>query len=57
MLPALIRKQWGLGSRVLADVFIPGATAAERDEFVAFARDYLGVDIIFWSVSSPWLAK
>jgi hypothetical protein len=27
-----------------------------REEFVAFARDYLGVDIIFWSVSSPWLA-
>ena len=26
-----------------------------RDEFVAFARDYLGVDIIFWSISSPWL--
>jgi hypothetical protein len=26
-----------------------------REEFVAFARDYLGVDIIFWSVSSPWL--
>jgi hypothetical protein len=28
-----------------------------RDEFVAFARDYLGVDIIFWSVSSAWLAQ
>jgi hypothetical protein len=26
-----------------------------RDEFVAFARDYLGVDIIFWSVTAPWL--
>lgn len=26
-----------------------------REEFVAFARDYLGVDIIFWSVASPWL--
>jgi hypothetical protein len=26
-----------------------------RDEFVAFARDYLGVDIIFWSVRAPWL--
>jgi hypothetical protein len=25
-----------------------------REEFVAFARDYLGVDIIFWSVSAPW---
>jgi hypothetical protein len=26
-------------------------------EFVAFARDYLGVDIIFWDVSSPWLKQ
>ncbi len=26
-----------------------------RDEFVGFARDYLGVDVIFWSVDSPWL--
>ena len=24
-------------------------------EFLEFARDYLGVDIIFWSTSSPWL--
>jgi pimeloyl-ACP methyl ester carboxylesterase/DNA-binding CsgD family transcriptional regulator len=38
MLLNLIRSHWGLGSRVLADVFIPGATAAERDEFVAFQR-------------------
>jgi hypothetical protein len=26
-----------------------------REEFVSFARDYLGVDIIFWSVTAPWL--
>jgi hypothetical protein len=26
-----------------------------RAEFVAFARDYLGVDIIFWSVGAPWM--
>lgn len=39
MLLNMIRTHWGLGSRVLADVFIPGATAAERDEFVAFQRD------------------
>ena len=24
-------------------------------EFVGFARDFLGVDIIFWDTSSPWL--
>jgi hypothetical protein len=25
-----------------------------REEFITFARDYLGVDIIFWSVNAPW---
>ena len=45
MLLDLIRKHWGLGSRVLADVFIPGATAAERDEFVAFQRDAAPADL------------
>jgi hypothetical protein len=28
-----------------------------RDEFIAFATDYLGVDAIFWSVTTPWLGK
>ena len=26
-----------------------------RDEFVDFAENYLGVNIIFWSASAPWL--
>ncbi|HEU5138172.1 MAG TPA: hypothetical protein VFU13_23705 [Steroidobacteraceae bacterium] len=26
-----------------------------REEFVAFAENYLGVDVIFWSIASPWL--
>jgi pimeloyl-ACP methyl ester carboxylesterase len=39
LLLGLIRRHWGLGSRVLADIFIPSATAAERDAFVAFQRD------------------
>lgn len=26
-----------------------------KDEFTAFATDYLGVDAIFWSIESPWL--
>jgi pimeloyl-ACP methyl ester carboxylesterase/DNA-binding CsgD family transcriptional regulator len=34
----LVRGHWGLGSRALADVFLPSATAAEREEFVAFQR-------------------
>ncbi len=28
-----------------------------RDEFTAFAADYLGVDAIFWSVETPWLKQ
>jgi pimeloyl-ACP methyl ester carboxylesterase/DNA-binding CsgD family transcriptional regulator len=34
----LVREHWGLGSRVLADVFIPSADAAEREAFVDFQR-------------------
>ena len=26
-----------------------------KDEFVRFASDYLGADLIFWSAASPWL--
>lgn len=29
---------WGLGSRLLADVFVPGATNAQREAFAAFQR-------------------
>jgi len=35
---AIIDQHWGLGSRVLADLFLPDATAEERDEFVEFQR-------------------
>lgn len=34
----VIERHWGLGSRVLADLFLPGATADERAEFVEFQR-------------------
>ncbi len=34
----LVREHWGLGSRVLADVFMPSAGGPERDAFVAFQR-------------------
>lgn len=33
-----ITGHWGLGSRLLADVFIPGATSREREEFAGFQR-------------------
>ncbi|WP_353813810.1 alpha/beta fold hydrolase [Agromyces sp. SYSU T00266] len=35
---AVVRQHWGIGSRVLSDLFEPDATAAERDEFVEFQR-------------------
>ncbi len=38
----LVREHWGLGSRVLADVFMPSADRAERDAFVAFQREVAG---------------
>lgn len=28
-----------------------------REEFVRFASDYLGADLIFWSTDTPWLAR
>jgi hypothetical protein len=28
-----------------------------REEFLAFAENYLGVDIIFWTTESPWLQE
>jgi pimeloyl-ACP methyl ester carboxylesterase/DNA-binding CsgD family transcriptional regulator len=40
----LTREHWGLGSRALADVFIPSATPAEREEFVEFQRQAASAD-------------
>jgi pimeloyl-ACP methyl ester carboxylesterase len=36
---AAVRAHWGLGSRLLADVFLPEATAAELEAFARFERD------------------
>ena len=55
MLTNLIRSHWGLGSRVLADVFIPpSATAAERDEFVAFQRDSASAELAARSLEATY---
>lgn len=35
---SIVASHWGLGSRVLADLFLPDATAVERDQFTAFQR-------------------
>jgi pimeloyl-ACP methyl ester carboxylesterase/DNA-binding CsgD family transcriptional regulator len=37
-LTSLVASHWGLGSRVLADLFLPGASPAERDAFARFQR-------------------
>ncbi|HEY5882518.1 MAG TPA: alpha/beta fold hydrolase, partial [Nakamurella sp.] len=34
----VIATHWGLGSRLLADVFVPGSSADERDAFARFQR-------------------
>jgi len=34
----LVRTHWGLGSRMLADLFVPSADAEDRDSFAAFQR-------------------
>jgi pimeloyl-ACP methyl ester carboxylesterase/DNA-binding CsgD family transcriptional regulator len=40
----LVREHWGLGSRALADVFMPSADARERESFVAFQRQAASAD-------------
>jgi pimeloyl-ACP methyl ester carboxylesterase/DNA-binding CsgD family transcriptional regulator len=35
----LVREHWGLGSRALADVFMPSADAQKREAFVDFQRE------------------
>ncbi|WP_369690033.1 alpha/beta fold hydrolase [Nocardia harenae] len=35
---AAVAAHWGLGSRLLADVFVPGASSAERERFARFQR-------------------
>jgi pimeloyl-ACP methyl ester carboxylesterase/DNA-binding CsgD family transcriptional regulator len=54
MLTNLIRSHWGLGSRVLADVFMPSATAAERDEFVSFQRDSAPAELAARSLEATY---
>lgn len=35
---SIVEGQWGLGARVLADVFLPNGTAGDREEFARFQR-------------------
>lgn len=40
----LVREHWGLGSRVLADIFMPSAEGRDRDAFVAYQREAASAD-------------
>jgi pimeloyl-ACP methyl ester carboxylesterase/DNA-binding CsgD family transcriptional regulator len=54
LLTNLVRTHWGLGSRVLADVFMPGATAAEREEFAAFQRESAPAELAARSLEATY---
>lgn len=41
---ALVREHWGIGSRALADVFMPSADGAARQAFVTFQREAAGAE-------------
>jgi pimeloyl-ACP methyl ester carboxylesterase/DNA-binding CsgD family transcriptional regulator len=38
LMVSIVEHEWGLGARVLADVFLPHATAGEREAFARFQR-------------------
>lgn len=50
----VIREHWGLGSRVLADLFMPSASGAEREAFVAFQREAASAEIAAHALESVY---
>lgn len=40
----MVRAHWGLGSRVLADVFVPELSGAELESYAAWQREACGAD-------------
>jgi len=51
---SIVERHWGLGSRVLADVFLPGADAAERERFAVFQRRSASRDVAAASLRSAY---
>lgn len=43
-LVSVIRASWGLGARMLSDIFIPGATTEEREAWTKFQQDAAAPD-------------
>ncbi|HET7450306.1 MAG TPA: alpha/beta fold hydrolase [Gaiellaceae bacterium] len=41
----LVRSHWGLGSRLLAEIFVPSGDSAERESFARFQRESAGADV------------
>ena len=41
----LVRTHWGLGSRLLAEIFVPSGDSAERESFARFQRESAGADV------------
>jgi pimeloyl-ACP methyl ester carboxylesterase/DNA-binding CsgD family transcriptional regulator len=50
----LVREHWGLGSRALADVFMPSADAPAREAFVAFQREAASAELAARSLRSVY---
>ncbi len=50
----VVGSHWGLGSRVLADVFLPGADAAERERFARLQRRSASRDVAVASLRSVY---
>lgn len=50
----LVRRHWGVGSRVFADVFMPSASADEREAFAAFQRESSTADVAMLSLHAVY---
>lgn len=51
---SIVEQHWGLGSRVLADVFMPGADDQERERFAVFQRRSASRDMAAASLRSAY---
>lgn len=49
-----ISAHWGLGSRLLADVFVPGASNVEREGFAAFQRHSASPEVARESLAAAY---
>ncbi len=55
-LVSMVRTHWGLGSRVLADLFLPGGTAEERAAFVQYQRHAARASVAAKSLAAVYTA-